>query len=466
MAARLTSSAFALTLSLLACGVKDVGPKEQVIVSSENIPKVSPTKEGTHQLPNIDYVYSQVAALSELEKIQSEIRFVSKSGESKFVFSLANGTAYVYDDATELVSYLPAVVTPSQGERVYLLEGNSGWVIHDNKITNFSPKSSDTVMASQIAQLSVDWAAQSLSPLFISPSQILLKGEGILVFVSKKDQSELQIEKISATDALAESLTPALSAGFTPDMAYLWITNASQALFFKRATGGTGFEDKPFQAELISDLPKGAVVKNVAVDFDNNKNPVGRIILFADGKILVSGRTPLASNLSWEIDIRPISEQYCLNCHGVGGAGGFSKADEAASWTGIKRESIIARVAEQKSMPPPNSPAGMAMTSAQRDKIKNWLNSGSLSGNTGASSGSSGSGGTPPTPGPTWTTVIQPLLSSKCVGCHSTYTTFSVVYETKTRIIQKLSDRTMPPSTVTMTDTERSEIISYLNALQ
>jgi mono/diheme cytochrome c family protein len=426
-----------------------------------------PSDPATHVLPPIALQFARRDALAKLEPFAGDVVFVSKQGMNKALFSMSTGGAYLYDEPTEFVEYLPPVVQPPAGSKTIRLDGNTGWVVSSNKLDYFFP---DSANANVLRVLSATFNSSALTLLHTSSERLIFKSATGLRIVTPTSDGTLSVESLEGIPELAAILPQALISGLGPQRAFLWVATSSKVLFFKNSQ--YGFLKTPQSAEFSFGLTGGTVLDKLSIEFDDKMKPIGRIVYILAGKINVSGYAPAAAALSWEVDIRPIAEQFCLACHGESGAGGFSKANESASWTGFKRDSIIARVFEQKSMPPTYTQASKDMTDAQRTKIRDWLSLGS--GTTTTTTPTSGATPVPsatpapmvtpttPTPGATWTNVVQPIMAAQCTRCHTTYSDFPTVYSKRIAILQRVGNFSMPQSPSSITVAERDAILNYL----
>ncbi|NBW80307.1 hypothetical protein EBR21_01005 [bacterium] len=424
-----------------------------------------PYDPATQGLPPISLQFARRDALAKLEPFAGDVVAVSKRGMNKTLFSMSSGGAYLYDEPTEYVEYLQPVVQPPVGSKIIRLDGNTGWVVSSNKLDYFYPDSANSTV---LRVLSVNFNSSALTLMHTSSERLIFKSATGLRIVTPTSNGTLSVESLEGIPELAAILPQALISGFGPQRAFLWVATSSKVLFFKNSQ--FGFMKTPKIAELSFGLASGVVLQKLSLEFDDKMIPMGRVVYVLAGKINVSGYAPAAAALSWEVDIRPLAEQFCLACHGDNGAGGFSKANESASWTGLKRDSIIARVFEQKSMPPTYSQASKDMTDAQRKKIKDWLSLGSGTTTTPTS------GATPvpsvtstpvvtatiPTPGPTWTNVVQPIMAAHCTRCHTIYSDFPTVYSKRIAILERVGNFSMPQSPSSITAAERDAILNYL----
>lgn len=480
--------------SLSSCGTRNQESNNVLIPQSKKTVEPTPQSMDTEPakainasmadaanvqaLTRITLQFSRRDALSKLEPFAAEVVAISKKGTSKTLFSMASGGAYIYDETTEFVEYLQPVVKQAPGSKIIRLFDNINWAISANKLEYIYPSASTP---DSLRVVSVNFDNSALSLLHASAERLIFKSANGLQIVTRTIKDVLSLESFKGIPELDELLPNALLAGFGPNNSFLWVASSSKVLFFKNST--SGFIKKPLSAELAFGLPSGTDLEKMVVEFDDTMQPLGKTIFARGGKFYVSGYTPAAAALSWDIDIRPIAEQYCVSCHGDGGAGGFSKANESASWTGIKRNSIIERVVTQKSMPPIDTVSAKSMTDIQRNKIKDWLSLGfdSTSSPTSASKSTSTTeaeapsstissainASAIPTLGSTWS-EIEPIIMNRCGACHPTYPIYSTFYAERAKIKRRTENDSMPPRDSrrgALTTSEKDALLRYLSSL-
>ena len=445
--------------------------KGSVAVSS-NTP-AAPSRDWSPQntpvtLAPIFSTFGQSSILQGVEKKISQIMWISKSN-GEVTFSLSDATAYTYNEKNENLLFLPAPVEHVPETKTYLMGSSTGWRISADKVECFAPDPTSTRSDPKISVLTLAIKTSDYLPVHIRPEKMTLKGRAEFLFLTCSD-AKMTTEKLDLVrmPALMEILPAVVLASFTPDRKFLWTATLQKVLFF--GNKDTGFDFIPSIIPLALTPFSGTSL--LAMEFDNDKRPVGRIVHARDKQILLSGLASAGTQLTWETDIRPLSEQFCLSCHGMNGSGGWSNADQSTSWTGLKRDSIIARVHTQKSMPPPATEFAKNITDAQRTKILQWLAGGVSQADTGATDvasvppAKSAPFATPPTPGPTWSSSIVPILVASCNGCHGgIFSTFDTTYKMKSEIITRVENGSMPPDNTKISADDRSKLLIYLKGL-
>ena len=416
--------------------------------------------------------FGQSPILQGIQQNVSSINFISKYSTNQTIFSMFDGTAYLYDEILDTVNVIQSPIAPTAGVKYYLVGNAAGWSVSTDKIESFSPSTDASAEGQTLSVLSTNFNSAGYSVIHASAKSLILKSSTTISFLERIGDS-LNREDLdtSLLPELNSLLLDIKSAGYAPDQTTFCFASSNKVLFFEKTS--SGFKSNPSVASFYTGLPAGVSPSQISLSCDRDKKIVGKIIFVAGGKIYVSGLKAAAVPLSWEIDIRPIAEQYCLSCHGAQGAGGFSNADQSISWTGVKRESIIARVFSQKTMPPLGTEFAKTMSDEKRSKIRMWLTSGELpasptSSPTATASATPTTGVTLPSPGPTWTNVVQPILQTRCSRCHTTYSTFESAYNDKAKIIQRIENGTMPQAgsaeRSAFIQTEKDSILSYLKA--
>lgn len=412
---------------------------------------------------------AQREALSGLETVLSELPFVAKAGPNKTIFSVTSGGAYTYDEVSEVVQFLPSPFGDSDviGKR-FLVAERVGWILTESTAKYFY---SPSQVSSTMRVLEVQLGLQKPALVHASPERLILKSDGLLILVSKLKDDQLQVETLQGIPELAKLLPDVIASGFGPKDTFLWVATSSRIAIFKK--GSEGYQMEPQFIDLQMTLPPNAEIEALSIDFDSDMNLSGRVTVVGAGKIYVSGYESISELLSWETDIRPLAEEFCVSCHGANGSGGFSKADEPSSWTGVKRESIIARVVNDKSMPPTYTQAAEKMTDAQRAKIRDWLSPSSTPvKSTKKQSSDSKHDSQPttmtptiPTPGAFWSNKVQPVLEQRCSSCHPNYKIFENVYLERNEIVQRIENSSMPPRESVqgqLTQAEKDAVLAYL----
>lgn len=457
---------FAAALILSSCGAP-VGTGAKVV----NLPDNTAPLETTGSPSVISPGFGQSLILAELEKRHQDIIFISKNSGNLNIFSMSDGSAFIYDETNETLVYKAAPLPKIDNKRSFLLTDNFGWRIGEQSVEQFKPKSSKESENSNLNVVSASFNTSAYRVAHISKETLVLISSNDMVILDSEDNKiTAEAYAVKESSELSKSLSTAIAVGFGPKGEFLWLASKDKVRFFTRS--GTGFSDNFTEKALNTGISESAPIEFISFEFDENKNTNGKIIFLAEGRLYVSGSSLPTSSLSWETDIRPIAEQRCVSCHGQQGVGGFSNADQAIAWTGVKRNSIVSRVYEQKTMPPSSTPAAAAMSEEERNKINIWLSGESNASNSRTPSGSPIASTSPtsqtPTPGLTWTNEVKQILGNRCSRCHTTYTTFDTVYTERARIIARMENGSMPQANSeeakAMSQAEKDKVLGYLKS--
>ncbi len=404
--------------------------------------------------------------------------FLSQAKSGKILIFQKSGAVWFVDAETGATEFQNASTeTVETSAAKYTLPDRSRWEISADKISRTSvPESNGKFSISSYSIPQDNPNKGTLKPVFLNEDFLMLAGAKNIVLLEDKSQAFEKIEIPYPRDDVSLH-SKIIGAGISTDKKAFWIF-AAKTFFYgnigKDANGAsTVTYNDPIELAFSGISGTETFIAGVLEADGKAKN---KLLLISSSGFYWSG-IQSSINLTWDKDVRAISEQYCVSCHGPQGAGGFSKADEEASFKGTKRLSIIERVT-QKTMPPPTSPAGMAITEAQRRAILVWLQP-ELGKITPEDPGD-GNGAiipTPviPTPGPSWESKVQPILVNRCQTCHGAmYSNFSSVFSNRADIALRINSANasviMPKpgsaEATAMTTAERAEVSTFLNSFR
>ena len=156
------------------------------------------------------------------------------------------------------------------------------------------------------------------------------------------------------------------------------------------------------------------------------------------GTEILTAETPLGDTraVSWSGDIMPFAHQWCVRCHWSGAPSSWRGAEIADSWMQTDR-ARIQKIIESETHNIQDEFKMNSITSEQRQLVKTWMKN--------PQEGQTPATGSPNTVAPDFETEVKPILGSRCVACHSTYSDATVINPLKTKLMTRVQGATMPP---------------------
>ena len=180
--------------------------------------------------------------------------------------------------------------------------------------------------------------------------------------------------------------------------------------------------------------------------------------------------------VTWESDVSRIMQTACGECHGAQPSQGAPFPLVTYAQTKPFAERIQVRAYQLRSMPPSGS-----MPEEDREKLYLWWQAGAPEDDADVDAGPDAAplvpdggpppDGEPPPVVPTWEGEIEPIISSRCAGCHGdplvagapyALATYEQVVEHKDRVVARaVESDTMPPGQA-LSDTDQDVLTRWV----
>jgi mono/diheme cytochrome c family protein len=462
--------------SLQGCG----NPKPKV----EKEKEIKAVQKSNLHTQNLQFETSE-AFIALFQKNREKISMVTKSSPNEVAIYTQDGLVFQRLDSEKspTVTTLVPLLAPPENAQMFTFSKGQFWLLDEGQISrtqnppnlpNASESEGNLAKLSSLKTGGTKWKILGVQ----GPKLIAWSGTALYI-VSAKDEF-IKAQEVTWPTKMVGAKDVPLAAGFGEDAERYWVATRSRLLVLGKKEKEWNWDVKKWSLAGLKGDIRGIGLYLAA---GNSNEPKGTIyVLTTEGLYSTepSDVVKSAASQEWAQEIKFLSERHCLSCHDSKSDNGFSRANEEGSWTGLKRDSIIARVSG-KTMPPAGSPQAAAIKDTERDAITQWLKN-----SVGTPTPSDASNYTPPPPPPpsqggeipkipevipevttdaVWNGTVKKIIDSGCLPCHANYKMRSYVLLKKEAIKSEIEAGRMPKfSPGAITQEEKSSLINWLNA--
>lgn len=346
----------------------------------------------------------------------------------RVVFANNAGIAWQYLEKTKTFEPLSLSLSAIWFARSFATNANTGW-ISTNEIFALvdASQTSDTFKIPALSIKLEDLAISKEADLVATAAYenaLFMHSKDKLVLIQRGKDAGL----ISKTVTSPVKVEEILGAGLVKGLDLIWVVTAKELLVLEPvAESDSDLAWTHVNVELVpTDKAKilslgGQVVQDKDQMTYKFAGPVYAVsdqgLLWSEkGQVVTDGLT--TNKLNWSLNIRTLSEQFCVQCHAEFSTedAWWSKKDEVA------RRLAVATKAEASAMPPPNTVPAKAISDEQRTMILTWLKAGPTPVGEAATNHNDGAGGEAGGDNSalltTFNADIKPLATQYCQACH------------------------------------------------
>jgi hypothetical protein len=475
----------ALIAALIATGCKkdtkkgdDPAAGGVTVASTQGAGTSTQTATVLESLP-ATWSFSAVKTLSYFAGGGSEALTIGKSGEASFTLSDVRGYAWSWGEDDPLAS-LAVGGTPGESESGGIVVNVSPpdgphafWLVFEDRIARNveTAEAEATDSGASFTMLSLETGTSGEARVLgATPTHLFLRiDESVVIGAFAGAKLSVTLLDWKALRVVSDIGMP-FAAGPTALEGEFWLATLARVYLISRAGESWSTQSTTWTLPTTLGEPKGLGLR---LQTPGRFAAQGSVLLWSDKGFFSTKDGSEEAALAFERDIRPLTDKYCVSCHGAASDTSWNEAHTAAGWQGAMR-GRIALALEERRMPLPGSPAADAMTEEERVTLIAFARGTALPSAEAeeveeeAVVTSDPVEEAAPVEDTVWDSQVRSIMQARCVSCHAPWVNRETVLASGSPIVSRVSNATMPPSSSSegqaMTQAERTALIDWVNS--